>query len=472
MSYRSRSGGAPHRVGVDVSLAGPNYKRRMVQGDVTVNMDVDDSEPARRTDATTRLKDNQRMGAYTGAHQMHIVQGDLVFAVNAGLVRERDELPLVTRNLAVVSFNAFPLMGARTRDEFNQTFRFMGVAKNTYRYGEASQPLNGISVQHKGATTVPNTGLDTFYPGDKVRVRVPAVSAAQRATEAKYASGMRGQPNDRIVARPEAVNYAADVLDLPGRALRALFRSDRQMVNGVDAASTLRRLRPVRGRVLDQLTHFALAYKHAVHQEAWNAVAVLEAYGLIELRMPGAQTAATYASLDADVLARSLPAMLKGTRPTIETLANGTARVTGSTARGGAAAETRRAQLQWLALKLELVKDSATLAGSTFAPSQRLSDALMGASAGTFFAEQKHARLFDARRFLNPSVPVEALGGVHTSASNFSKETYGNQLAKSQADAATGFFSAAAEARLALDNTVVATALNHAKPGAPLDIVM
>lgn len=466
MSYAPRG-----RFGVDVSLAGPNYKRRVVQGDVTINMGVDEQEPARRTDWTTRLKDNQRMGSYTGLHQMNIGQGDLVFAVNAGMARDRDELPLEVRNQAVVSFNGFALMGARTRAEFQQSFRFMGVSKTTYVFGDATQPPNGLAVQYKGATTIANTGGSTFYPGDLVRVRVPAVSAAARAREAKYAAGMSGQPADRIVARPEAVHYAQDVLDLPGQAVRALFRADRKLVNGVDAAATLRRLRPTRGRVLDQLTHLALAYKQSVHQTTWNAIAVLEAYGLIELRMPGAQTPATYTSLDADVLNRSLPAVLRGTRPTIDVAANGTARVAGGTARGGAAAEQRRQQLFWLALKLELIKDSGALADSTFTPSQQLSDALVAVNGGTFFADQANTRRFDARRFVDPSVPVAALGGVRSAAAHYSKETYADQLAKSQADSATGFFSAAAEARLAIDATIVGRALNHSKPSSPLDVV-
>lgn len=446
-----------------------DFKARTVQGDVTINLAVNDSESSKRLAWGKQFKDTQRIGTFTGSHQINILRGDFVFVLNSNDRVLRTSMPMEQKGQAIVSFNGFPRMGSRTQQDFQKFFRFMGISKVTYRHGELTQPLNGISVQHKGATTVPNNGTDTFNPGDKIAVRVPPMDPLLRSKEMKESGNFKHLPPDRLVARPTLVTYN-DINDLPGQAIRHLFRTGRGTMSGLDTMTSIRNLRPHTGTQLNQLTRFAVAYKRAILQTAWNAIAVLDAYGLITLNFPNGNTESAYKSLDGSLLKNSLIRVLNGGRPTVQNVGP-RSQVAGEQSRGGQASKEKANQLLWLALKLDLVHDSARIEDSTFKPSQNLIDALVAVTGNTHFKMDTSARKFDARRFLNPLVSTDALGSVKVQYSrHFSPETYGRQLAKSQADSATGYYQSAVEAKNLVDSTIGAEALNYSKPKSALDV--
>lgn len=425
-----------------------DYKERVVQADVTINMNVDDTAGAKRMVWQQQYADTQRIGHYTGSHEIDIVRGDWVFMANETRTRAGSNVPQELRGTAFVSFNAFPIMNKR-REQITNMVRLMGIAKITYRHGAVDQPLNGVSVQHKGALSTANNGRTTFYPGDKVVIQAPNPNREERVQEQRESASFRHIPESRITPRPEALSYHK--IELPKLAILRLV--SRSKDGSFYESASLRQLHPRSVADIDQLTEFALSLKLNVLQTTFNALAVFEAYGLIDFKVPAADDKASYDSLDKKALKDSLAAVLDKRA-------------------SAAGASARRSQLLWIARKLELVVDTASAKDKTFfPPSQNLVDALLMVNYNSFMPTPDLSRKYDIRRFLG--MGMENLGAVSLpSSTNYGPATFSLQLAANQANAASGYLRAAATYKESIDATIAATALNFSPPGTALDIVL
>ncbi len=463
-SYVSDSTPIMKRAGADDFV---DFKRRVVQGDVTINLRVNDNDPAERTKWAQQLKDHARMGGFHGKHQVHILPGDLLFTLNSRKRIGNVSVPIEQREAAFSSFNGFPLMGARNRSEYQSFFKFVGIAKTSYRHAELTQPANGMASQFKGATSIGNTSVHTFSPGDKVAALVPPVDPVLRKRELQESASMRSAPKDRLIARPHLVT-PRDIMDLPRQSTQWLFRKNRNKKQ-VDHDASIRRLHSSQIHNLSAKEAFAISEKLNVLQIAFNAVAVLDAYGLITLNFPQSTTQKAYDSLN-KLLSRSVLDLLGSGRPLV-VVTGDRARVNGEESRAGQNQTTKENQLLWLAQQLDLVHDTARSQESLRLASQSLQDALVAVSNNTSFKSDNHARMFDIRRFLNPSVRPETLGAVRTG-QYFDRQNYDKQLAKRQADRVEHYYQNAMSALDEVESTIAGTALNHSKPGQPLDIVL
>lgn len=443
-----------------------DFKRRQIQGLVTINLLINGSDAQKRSEYNGQPYQN-RMGNYSGPHELQVMEGDFVFVPNleAQMRDGRTRLPIENRSTALVSFNALPLNGARTRDEFNSQFRFMGIAMNTFRFNDPTQPNNGIAVQHRGATSTLNSGKDTFSPGDPIVVRVPPIRPEQR-TQAMRSRNLRvNNVPGRIVAVPEAYSRANESMRMATQAIRLLFRQGRVGASGYDTALSVRALKPSSANVLDQIAYMAVSYKRSQLQTILNGVAVLEAYGIIDFKMPTIDDIATSAQLDTQVLNLSLDDTLNSERFDISE--NGT--INAKKIKRTVFLQRTNGQLKWLATKLDLLHSFDT---EKHKPSQNLIDAMLGVCNNTLLGSDVMARKYDIRRLLDPTKSPDTLTAVRYNRSALTADTYDIQLAKSQADSTTGLFQSAIEATKYLDQNVAGIALNESKPGKVLDILL
>jgi len=420
-----------------------DYKTRQVQGDVTINLTINDREPDLRRKWMQTHEKSERMGEFFDGKQVDIIPGDLVFTVRRDTKLARSKLPFDLRNTGVVAFNAFPIMGARSSDEFSRYFKFVGVSKIAYSHQDLSQPLNGISVQHRGATTVRNDGVDTFNPGDRWAAAIPSPNEQARSAELSQSGQFPGVHRQRLHARPKRVSYVDSVAVLE-KIMPTLVKGPNGGA-GFDKGTSLSLLRPNGKTSMSQLQEFMMCVKQTALQWAFQSAAVLAAYGLVSLQTPQ-YGAADAKSLDAGSLSKSLPTLLaeSGSNP------------------------ARRAQLKWLARKLDLWHDDS---GESLEPSRHLCEAVVGVDFSSSFVSDRSARAFDVRRLLDPSADPNSLGAVRSKgAPNYSSETYAQQLAARQQRASADFYRSAIQLKLVAEEQVVGVALNFSRPREPLDV--
>lgn len=453
------------------SKTGANYKARAVQGDVTINVQVNDNEPSRRIDFMNTFGDKSRMGNFTGNDEIDIQRGDPVFIFNQDSRIVKSKLPTEMRNLAIVGFNALPLMGARTREEFQRFFKFIGISKIVYNHQSLDQPENGISVQHRGATSVPHTGFEEFSPGDKISFVAPDPDPAERERVMKEAGYFQGIQRTQLRAIPVRVTYEQSVR-LPERANVLLFRKGR---GDNDALMSLRRLRSRPSLELSQREEFALSIKQDVMFKTWVAIAVATHYGLVTLNMPSISSTRAAKSLDGSLLQESLPSLLsrKESAPTV-TVNGPVATVNVTAADTTQRAQQRREQLLWLGAKLDLLHDDLSPASDRIDPSQSLIDGFLGVNNAYFFRKDQSQRVFDVRRLLDKKTPMESLGKTIAPGdrARYAKDTFPAQMAKRQHDSPQAYYRSAITAKLFADEQVHAIALNAARPKEAIDVLL
>jgi hypothetical protein len=445
---------------------GANGTSRAVQGDVTVNLAVNDAEPLRRRTLRNVYKDRPQelCGTLDFDGQIRVLRGDFVFVPNYGLKAVRSELPVEQRNVSISSFNGLPVYGARTQLEHQARYKFVGISKGAYVHADINQPENGLAVQHRGATSVPNNGTDEFFPGDLGIPAVPSPNVAEREDLLGKAGHVENTPVGRLHAIPKLLEYS--------QAVRVAEGVVHSLVKSANAARySLRNLRPSVALDLDQFTRFGLAVKQSTMQTVWNGIAVLAEYGLIELKFPTISNIVDANRHDQNLLSRRV----------YDYLADASRRVTvdGANQAVNLAApfpdadkRRHREQLLWLALKLDLIHDDRGLL-KNIVPASALIDSLLITDWHSWLDPKD---VLDVRRFLDHGALSSKLpafekvsrctGGI------YDISTFGEQLAKSQTDAKTNFYRTAMDTKHAVDSLVGFVALNHAKPREMLDVLV
>jgi hypothetical protein len=444
---------------------GANATSRAVQGDVTINLSINDGEPMRRRALRNAYQEtpDKLCGTLDSDQQIRILRGDFVFVPNFGLRSVRGELPVEQSNVAITSFNGLPTYGATTQLEHQARYKFVGISKNHYVHGDINQPTNGIASQHRGATSVPNTGLNEFFPGDLGIPAVPSPKVQEREDLASKVVEFDNMPVGRLHAIPKLLEYSQAVRVVE-QAVRAILRPESA------AKYSLRNLRPSTSLDLDQMGYFGLSVKQSTMQTAWNSIAVLAEYGLITLNFPSIAQIPSANGLDA-LLAKRVDAFLNQPNTRVVVDANGT-RFDPAAQFDAAAKRSHREKLLWLALKLDLIHDDRG-ARKAIKPATGLIDSLL---ITDWHGWLDQGDILDARRFLTHGTASSKLPGFERvsrcTGSVFDDSTFDEQLAKSQTDAKTRLYRSAIDAKNSVDALAGFVALNHAKPGEVLDVLV
>ena len=151
-----------------------------VQGEVTVNVQVDPYEVIQRRNNMTH--DVSRSHSYPGGEDienLHVLQGEAVF----GWV-DRQGRTRVPGNPSQIGFSAMGgLKYGRTNndEELAARIKFIGIAKANYKFDDPSQLKHGFACLAVGSTTTFNSGITDIQAGDIVEWNVvprPVVPAS------------------------------------------------------------------------------------------------------------------------------------------------------------------------------------------------------------------------------------------------------------------------------------------------------
>jgi hypothetical protein len=467
---------------------GVNAEGRTPQADVTLNVAITDSMPNKRAELARQLKGSVIGDPMVGSSRMfNIVRGDLIFCLNEQVPRVRHTIPAEMRRTGFAAFNQLPTWNADTQMKYQRFFVFLGVAKTSYNYQDNNQPLNGVSTQRRGATSIFNTGSDVFHPGDFWIPVAPEPNSARRAAvDAQRNPGSFAEdvPQGRIHAVPKLVTYD-QALFVPASAFREMLNADTAAINGGGAGGgggasgkwSLRNLRPNRVADMDQVHYAALSFKQFLLQVSWQTLVVCSGLGLVTLNMP------QYGEADAAALDRS-PVLLetidkhvaaagRSTRVTVG--ANGA--VTGAVkGQPENQIETRREkQLLWAASKLDLFHvDNDTLGTSRTEASPALVSSLLRVHAKHWVNDPR----FDVRSLIKRGYPMSQFQPIAPLVARCSDDvvrspsTAPDQLAKRQHDAFTQHVQGVVDGKRFVESMIGGQALNMCRPGEFLDVLM
>jgi len=161
-----------------------------VQGEVTVNVQVDPGEVQQRRSNMQHDVSRNRSYPLNDVEELHVLQGEAVF----GWV-DRQGRNRVPGNPSQIGFSAMGGIkyGRTTNDEeLASRIKFIGIAKASYKFDDPRQLKHGFACLAVGSTTTLNTGITDIQAGDIIewnvvpRPVVPAGGGAAVMPDGQY----------------------------------------------------------------------------------------------------------------------------------------------------------------------------------------------------------------------------------------------------------------------------------------------
>ena len=158
-----------------------------VQGEVTINANVDPNEVAQRRNNMVHDISRSRSYPLNDIEEIHITQGEAVFGWTDRQGRNRVPgrpplsvapfacLKCPTGNPNQIGFSAMGGIkyGRTTNDEeLAARIKFIGIAKADYKFESPSQLKHGFACLAVGSTSTFNTGITDFQAGDVIEWNV------------------------------------------------------------------------------------------------------------------------------------------------------------------------------------------------------------------------------------------------------------------------------------------------------------
>lgn len=212
-----------------------------VQGDVTVNLPVNNSLPeVRQANSGARHSIVHPMEMYSHPDQIQIKQHDLVWILaNEHVLRKnaarRDGRPYAFSSMTGIETRPDRF---RNQEEFEESFFLIGRAKSDYNFGDPAQHKTGIAVQTQGSFTTDNNGWDYLSPGDFWQWAAFSIDPEVRKTQKATIRRVPGQPRDKLPAIIKRVRWE-DIFKLPHVAL-ATYMQDYEKMSASEKSQFLR----------------------------------------------------------------------------------------------------------------------------------------------------------------------------------------------------------------------------------------
>jgi hypothetical protein len=141
-----------------------------VQGEITVNVNVDPNEVLTRRANMNHDISRNKSYPFNDLEEIHILQGEAVFGWVDHQGRTR-----IPGNPSQVGFSAMGgIKYGRTAndEELAARIKFIGIAKANYKFDDPSQLKHGFSCLAAGSTTTFNSGITDFQAGDVIEWNV------------------------------------------------------------------------------------------------------------------------------------------------------------------------------------------------------------------------------------------------------------------------------------------------------------
>jgi hypothetical protein len=169
------------------------------QGQVTHRVSVPYSEIKRRQDNATSIAGSSL--AYPGGADLlnqRYTKNDLLIGRIGEIVHSAGR-PQTT---AVPSLNGLSLGEYRSLFDAQRHHQLIGVNKTDYDPADPLAPKSGLAVITNGTATIPYTGTESAFPGDKLRWRLPPLEEA-----AQEIPQWEGKPKGKIPVGMSVLNF-------------------------------------------------------------------------------------------------------------------------------------------------------------------------------------------------------------------------------------------------------------------------
>ena len=166
------------------------------QGEVTQNLDVKASLPRYRRKSVKENTAHFRLGTVSDNALLDVYPGELVFMEKANYTGPSRFLAGYTAGFT--AFNG--IQTGQSQKEFENRFKFVGIAKNTVEVSDKLKPNNGVSVLVSGSISTMNNGIHDFHPGDYIAWGLRNVDQEIREDEERHLPRIKALPKDKYVA--------------------------------------------------------------------------------------------------------------------------------------------------------------------------------------------------------------------------------------------------------------------------------
>lgn len=190
-----------------------------------------------------------------------------------GIVFNDKKLPVFT------SFAGFSTVEAQgSQEKLHKMVNFVGFCMDTYRTNDPSQTKSGMAIAIAGSCTTYWTGPGLVYPGDTVMWRLPSIDPKIREEETAAMRLPDALKDGTVHPILEAWSPNA-IQDFKYDAIEMMF--DARYIEQME-------IRNISGNYgeLDSTEFVALAFKQATLMAGLSTVMALNAYGLIDIKVP------------------------------------------------------------------------------------------------------------------------------------------------------------------------------------------